>query len=196
MRNFRRKLAFIIFGIFLAWPAFHIVMVKNIRISSWRFFGWGMYATPTPDTQSRLRVVILNPSQQSVDPAHLHDSLENLNLEPSKESNCVNLFVKDAGQSLRRLPRTGLCEDDAVAQDLDYFTYFGSSKHLKKFINAALLRANQSSAEAYAFLTHQHFNIFQQKAYLESDVYRVSRDEVKYLGKIEGEGKAGERQNL
>ena len=33
-------------GILLAWPVVHMGLASTLDFSSWRFFGWGMYATP------------------------------------------------------------------------------------------------------------------------------------------------------
>lgn len=189
VKIFRLKLAFIVFGIFIAWPIFHIVVVNNFRMSSWRVFGWGMYATPNPEAQSRLRVVIRDKTKsQAVDLAQLNWSLAKLGFDPATESLCINLFLEEPGQTLRKLPRNGLCQNNVLARDLDYFMHFGSSKHLTEFIKGALSRADQTGSEAYAFLTHQRFNLFQRKTYLESDIYKVSGDEVQYLGKIKNAG--------
>lgn len=193
---FRRTLALIIFGIVLIWPIFHIALVKNVRISSWRLFGWGMYATPTPETQSRLRVVILNKhANQSADIAQLHDYLTK-NSNQEVESRCINLFIEESEQILRRLPLHGLCRSRALGRNLAYFMNFGSFKHLTAFVNEALSRANQTGSKAYAFLTHQRFNIFKRTAYLESDVFKVSGDKVQYWGKINSDGEAHEEHNI
>jgi hypothetical protein len=189
VNSFRRKLALVVFALFIAWPIFHIVLVKNSRISSWRFFGWGMYATPNPDAQSRLRVVIIDKSlNQNVDVAKLHASLTKLSFDTAQESTCLNLFLEDSDHRLERLPRQGLCQKSDLAKKFDYFLHFGSPNHLAGFVREALFRANRSGFEAVAFMTHQRFSLFQRKAYVESDIYRVWGDKVEYLGKIKSEG--------
>lgn len=186
---FRQRLAFIIFGILIAWPIFHIIMVNTFRISSWRLFGWGMYATPNPEAQSRLRVIILNEGLNPVmDMAQIKESINELNLDKTKESLCINLFLKEPKKGFSRISQKGLCQNNAFAKDLDYFLHFGSKKHLEKIIKEALIHAKQLGSQAYALLTHQRFNLFQRKAYLESDIYKVSLEKVEYLGKIKNEG--------
>jgi hypothetical protein len=44
----RLRLAYALLGIMLAWPPLHMVLARQLRFSSWRFGGWGMYATPDP----------------------------------------------------------------------------------------------------------------------------------------------------
>lgn len=188
INRLRYKLALIVFGLILLWPIFHIIIINNLKISSWRFFGWGMYATPNPNDYARLRVVILDntrPDDKALDIAQMHETLVSIS-DPKEESLCLNLF-EESGLKLKRLPRPGLCRDSNLALNLDYFIHFGSNNNLKNFLSEALIRADHADAEVIAFLTYQRFNIFQRKAYLESDVYQLS-GQLSYLGKIKSEG--------
>ena len=189
LNKLRYGLAIIVFGLILCWPIIHIVMINNLKISSWRFFGWGMYATPNPNDYARLRVVILDKTMHqdiATSIKQIHDYLAGFT-DPQQESLCLNLF-EQLGQNLRRLPSLGLCRDNKLALNLDYFIHFGSLKNLREFLQEALARAERGDAEVLAFLTYQRFNIFQKKAYLESDVYKMSDIELSYLGKIKSEG--------
>lgn len=185
------KLALIVFGLILCWPLFHIIIINNSKISSWRFFGWGMYATPNPNDYARLRVVILDksrPREKDLNIEQIYDALAKFS-DPEEESLCLNLF-EEREQSLIRLPRLGLCRDHNLALNLDYFIHFGSHKNLRDFLSEALIRAEQADStnkEVLAFLTLQRFNIFTRRAYLESDVYQLS-DGLRYLGKVKSEG--------
>lgn len=185
VKTFRRRLAFVLFGIFLAWPVVHIALVKQYNLSSWRFFGWGMYATPIPEAQTRLRVVIRDKNKSEVpDLRQWHISLTKLSREQEHESQCINLFQEEPQQGLRGLARTGLCRNKRFATDLDYFVHFGSVQHLHEFISEALSRAEQAGSETLVFLARQRFNIFQKDAFIESDIYKIIGDEVQYLGKV------------
>lgn len=145
-----------------------------------------MYATPNPNGQSSLRVVIRDKSKALMaDMGRVHASLTTLSVEEADESACINLYIE--GAKLHKLPRNGLCQNDTTAKNLDYFMHFGSPNYLKDFVKEALLRAGQSDSEVYAFLTRQRFNVFESKAYLESDTYRIWGDKVEYLGKIKNQ---------
>lgn len=186
--SIRRKMALFIFGLCLVWPLLHIVLVNSMRISSWRLFGWGMYASPNPDQQARLRVIILNqPIKNDDDIRKLHGALQQLHMEPSQESFCLNLF-SEVGGALKKLPKQALCREDELATHFDYFLHFGSPRHLGKFVGEALARSERVGSEALAFLTHQRFSLFEGKAYLESEVYRVIGEEAVYVGKVKTEG--------
>lgn len=188
VRDVRRKLALFIFGLFLVWPLIHIVLVNSTRISSWRLFGWGMYASPNPDQQARLRVVILNqPINNHDDIRKLHTALQQLQTDPAQESFCLNLF-SESGGILKKLPKQALCKEDRFAMDLDYFLHFGSSRHLGKFVGEALTRAQRVGAEALAFFTYQRFSLSERKAYVESEVYRIFGEKAVYVGKVKSEG--------
>jgi hypothetical protein len=166
----------------MIWPIFHIILVNHFRISSWRLFGWGMYATPNPGAQSQLNIVGLNNTKKEpIDITQLHTSLIDSSL-------CVNLFIKEPGQSLKRSFEHNLCEDKIFMKDLDYFMHFASYKHLAKVTKELLSYFNYTNLNAYAFFTHRRVNIFHKTTYLESDVYRISFDKVEYLGKVKNEG--------
>lgn len=197
IKKFRRTLAFFVLSIFLIWPIFHIALVNNLTVSPWRLFGWGMYAVPDPESQSRLRVVIPDKTRRHfMDVVQLHSSLAKFSTDPSQESLCINLFAVDSFNTVRKLPGNGLCRSEILSHDLDYFLHFGSLSHLSDFVNEALLRAHRAGSEAYAFLTHQRLNLFQGKAYLESEVYRVLGKETQYLGKIINNGEANEEPSF
>jgi len=174
-----------VFLIVMIWPLIHVGLVKNRGWSTWRFFGWGMYATPIIEHISSLRVVIL-PKPTNVDVVSLHALLNQVS-SLNKESQCINIFIENAEQGLLKLPSDGLCRT-IDPSNLDYFLYFGSDKHLNKFVKEALSSVRETSSLVYAFLTRQRINLFQRQAYLESDVYQLYDDEVQYLGNIESEG--------
>jgi hypothetical protein len=181
INRLRSKLACTIFVLLLGWPLIHIIIINNSKISSWRYFGWGMYATPNPHENRRLSVVILNKNRaQSTSLIKLHEALNNLSL-------CLNIF-EELDSNLRRLPDQNLCYEESLAMSFDFFMHFGSPKNLNKLVKEALARVQRSDADALAFLTYQRFNIFQRKAYLESDIYQIADNKVIYLGKVKSEG--------
>lgn len=164
-------------------------MVNTFKISSWRLFGWGMYATPSPEDQSLLQVMILDKGMDpAMDMAKIKETIDELNLDKTKESSCINLFLKEPEKTLLRISQKDLCQNKVFRKDLDYFLHFGSKKHLEKIIKEALTHARLLGSEAYAFLMNKRFNLFQKKAYLESDIYKISPERIEYLGKTKNEG--------
>jgi|GEM_PF-3615239 len=187
-KEVRRRLGYAVFAILMIWPIIHMALVHHVGISSWRLFGWGMYATPIPMDQSRLRVVIRDHNDsKAIDLVRLHSSIAKLSADPKEESLCINLFLQGSNYDLVKLPRTGLCRNRAHAKNLDYFMHFGSSKHLKEFVHEAMAFAHRSQSEAYAFFTRQRFNLLQSRAYVESDVYGIFGNEVRFYGTIKDE---------
>ena len=45
-----RRLYALVALMLLAWPPLHMLLVHQLGFSSWRLGGWGMYATPSPQT--------------------------------------------------------------------------------------------------------------------------------------------------
>lgn len=193
--KFRQIISLGFFSILMIWPLIHIVVVSQTSLSSWRLFGWGMYATPTPDDQSRLRVIIKK-KETYTDISSLYASLMATSNDPSEESHCVNVFIYRSPDDLERLPRPGLCNNRKAILDLEYFMHLGSHKYLAHFLKKVLASLNQPNGEIYAFLTHQRFNIFQNQAYVKSDIYRIIDDEATFLGTIDANGSMHEKKNL
>jgi hypothetical protein len=181
--NFRYRLALFIFSFCLVWPLIHMVLVNSLGISTWRLFGWGMYATPNPESQLRLSVVITDNNLTPSEIDTLYKSFNNLSSE-EQDSMCLNLFLHDSDNKLTKLPRTGLCKQQELADKLDYFMHFRSTKNLGDFVEAALRRTEHQDSEAWAFLVRQRYNLFRNEHYQESEVYLVKGGLVKYMGKI------------
>ncbi len=182
-------LALTLFGILMTWPIIHMIIVNNSHLSSWRLFGWGMYATPNPE-QSRLRVIMRDSSvAQPANVALLHRALAKLAHDPDQESLCINLFLDNAKNGLRKMSQSGFCHDEEIARHLDYFLHFGSTMHLAQLVNKAIASQKIPSSEAIVFFTHQRFSLMEARAYIESDVYRIAGNEITSLGKFRDGGK-------
>jgi hypothetical protein len=52
MAVIKRRLQWTLLALCLAWPPAHMLSSRAFKFSSWRFFGWGMYATPHPEGAS------------------------------------------------------------------------------------------------------------------------------------------------
>ena len=182
MNSLRKKLAFALTLCVLAWPPIHLVIAKVTGISTWRLFGWGMYATPNPLSQSRLRMVILNENKQAPNLDHLHRTLIRASANPEDESLCINLFLENEKGELNKQARNGLCKDDGIAKKLDLFVELGSKTSLTAFTKEALQRAGLPHAQAIIFLSHQRVNLFKNQAYVESQAYRYADAKIHKLG--------------
>jgi hypothetical protein len=173
----------------LLWPPLHIVAVKYFGFSSWRLFGWGMYASPSPDDGSSLRVVLLSPvSAADPDIKQVFAELLRENESDEDESNCINLFTQNSGLKLSRLPLNGVCESEENARNLDYFLQFSSTTHLAHLLQGAMRHGAYTPQASLVYLTHQRSNLRQQQLYFESEVYRVQGESVHYLGRISSAG--------
>ena len=126
--------------------------------------------------------------KENSDITELHKSLVPLIANANDESSCINLFIVETHNNLKRLPKTKLCFNEQHAEKLDYFLHFRSLANFKDFVNEAHGLVNQSKSEVYAFLTHQRFSLLHRKAYLESEIYRIEKDDVRYMGKIKSDG--------
>ncbi len=184
--QWRIKIAYSIFALSLIWPLLHMALVHIYGFSSWRFFGWGMYATPNPESQTRLHVILATDNREPQAIPELHRALSSAILDPDQESNCVNVFVEN-DSILHRLPPTNLCRNDAHVAELEEFLQLRATEKLNSFVHAALHALQQPSHKAVAFVTHQRLNLWQQKAYLESDVYKIENDAIIYMGKVKNE---------
>lgn len=70
-RALERTIALILVAV-AAWPIAHRVLVARFEVDPWELFGWGMYATPSPQVQVRLeqlyegRSLIVRPSDATL----------------------------------------------------------------------------------------------------------------------------------
>ena len=53
----KKRLTLALLGIALVWPPLHMVATAYFGFSSWRFFGWGMYAEPHPESFANVRIL-------------------------------------------------------------------------------------------------------------------------------------------
>ncbi len=68
----KKKLVAVIVCIVALWPGLHLVLSARYEIDPWEFFGWGMYALPSPQVHIRLeqlvdgRPLIVRPSDETL----------------------------------------------------------------------------------------------------------------------------------
>ncbi len=174
----------------LWWPPLHLIAAKCWGFSTWRFFGWGMYANPDPESQTRLRLVILPatiagegkpPYQQ------LFSELSKLSTKPEDESWCVNLFVPGPSGALQRQEVANFCQSPEINRHLDYTLHFSSQKHLRSLVDAIKKQSEQHGASVLVYLTHQRLDLGRNIAYTESEAYFFDQQRPRYLGRINDE---------
>jgi hypothetical protein len=185
----RRTIGWLVFAAAMMWPLFHMVIVHSSTMSSWRFFGWGMYATPNPEAATRLRLVILQDGVAQ-DVLGLYSDVNRIS-SLNTESTCVNLFQQEASAHVRKISHDHICRDKMASQHLDRFLHLGKTDDLRQFAQATLRRVG-AHGNALAFVTHQRIDLFAMQAYLASDVYRISDDRIDQLVSING---GGHREN-
>jgi hypothetical protein len=68
----KKKLVAVIVCIVALWPGLHLYLSARYEIDPWEFFGWGMYALPSPQVHIRLeqlvdgRPLIVRPSDETL----------------------------------------------------------------------------------------------------------------------------------
>lgn len=69
----RKRLAAAVVCALALWPAVHLFLSSRYQIDPWEFFGWGMYALPSPQVHLRMeqlvdgRPVIVRPSEATLE---------------------------------------------------------------------------------------------------------------------------------
>lgn len=54
----KKKLVTGILVVLALWPGLHLFLSSRYQIDPWEFFGWGMYALPSPQVHMRIEQVI------------------------------------------------------------------------------------------------------------------------------------------
>ncbi len=96
LRAIRRAILTLLVTVLVVWPPIHMVLVRQLGFSSWKFAGWGMYATPFSPKNETLHVYVI---PEAV-PKALHDPGQDW-LEPAQLSKAFKLFRWDGGRFVR-----------------------------------------------------------------------------------------------
>ncbi len=165
-----------IFFVLLIWPCVHMIATKTLHFSSWRLFGWGMYATPDMESRSQISIVYVQGKLKSdADVELLYQKTQEILKLPERNSSCATLFFQDEIQKseLIQLSSQDACDDPKVDDGLDYFYQFGSVAYLTQLVHALASRAETGVTEALVFHTIQRLDLAKHRAYTEYRAYRV-----------------------
>jgi hypothetical protein len=175
----RRTAMRICLGVMILWPPLHAVASKVLGFSSWRFFGWGMYATPHPESLSVLRIVWFSENSETVtDYRRLYEELR-LHGRSGQKNGCFDAMVKENGAALRDLSVANPCDDGEVERHLAYFRHFGSKKHLALLVEKASPRVGAGGLRrAVVFLFRQRLQLESSRAFTEREIFEVSGRDV------------------
>lgn len=162
----RKMMARILVGMLLLWPPVHAIASELCGFSSWRYFGWGMYATPHPETLGHLSLIWMDPS------APRQSALDLLQATVLHDASCVAVFVYDRATGLHALDMPGLCDHPAVQEDLAHVAHFRSTRHLVALVD----RLSAPDRQAYpvlAIFARQRLRLAPATAYTQSEVFLV-----------------------
>lgn len=168
----RARLADVLFILLLWWPLVHLAGCKTFGFSSWRFFGWGMYATPHAEG-ARIDLFF------SADPARPADKTNPI--DDPNDDGCLGVWTIDATGVPRALSTKALCEDGAFAEDLSRALQFRSHKALSNLIKSAEASLRPGYPASSLSITSQRLSVLKSFVYLEKRRYRVSGDAVEKL---------------
>ena len=153
-----------------------MVGIKCFHFSTWRLFGWGMYATPDTESYSQLAILYVNGTLNGkVEIEKIYNKIEAMLRQPERNSTCINLFFYDKNSKVDvvQLPSRGVCRGRGVDTALDYFYQFGSIDYLHKLVHFLSSHAGQEVSEAFVFHTIQRLDLQRMQAYTQHHVYDI-----------------------
>lgn len=157
----------------------HIVSTKVLRFSTWRLFGWGMYATPDVESHSQISIVYVTSPYSDAEVKALYHRTQEILRSSENSRACVLLFAENTVRKsdIIQLPSREACHHPEIDDHLDYFYQFGSTKHLMKLVQLLTNFTEKKTTEAFVFHTFQRIDVLRSKAYTEYIVYRVQESE-------------------
>lgn len=150
----------------LMWPPVHMALSRGLGFSSWRFAGWGMYATPERGT-SEVSVFLdgcIESSMPSVPDTPPYAGWAGL-----------RLYVVRGGMA-RSLARPALSGEEQVAlqsmiSELRIFTRPEQFKRLARWLEAKTLPASARGHQMAVVVAHPRLDLEGQRAYAEGPGY-------------------------
>ena len=149
----------------LIWPTIHMVLSGKGHFSSWRFFGWGMYATPHP--QDGVTTNIIFYSKKVLPKLN--------NYSKSNDLKGVRYFIFD-GENLQKINGDNYLFKKMIKVANTYFLHIPNEKHQKKLVEIALnlLKLEENDFKGAALIkTRQRLNLHHNKLYTMENIYKV-----------------------
>lgn len=178
----RVKVARLLFAGLLVWPLIHAFGSKVLGFSSWRLFGWGMYAQPHPESFSHLYLVWLNDSPNDVQLAY--EDFER-RWKSAGATSCLTVLLQEPGGSLREALIDDVCDDPAIDLHHRTFMHFRSLRHLS-FLSqhlAPLLETRNAPPHLLAIHIQQRVSLETSTATTQSELFEIRNDNVISLGR-------------
>jgi hypothetical protein len=164
-RSMKSYFSFGIIISLLIWPNIHMALSNRGDFSSWRFFGWGMYATPHPE-DGVVTDIIFHSKKKF--PLIKNDSKGN-NLPG------VRLFVFD-GEKLQKITGENYLLKKMIKVANTYFLHIPNEKHRKKLVEIALnfLKLDRANFKGAGLIKNrQRVNLHENQLYTEEISYKV-----------------------
>jgi hypothetical protein len=183
-KNLRKKVAFFAFFSLLIWPPIHAIASKHFGFSSWRFFGWGMYASPYPDSVSNLSfIVICNPVSNEKELYQRVYKEFRSEWADASQSHCFDIFVKKGNSPLTEISSNHFCNDSSVEESLSFVKHFLSRQHLTRLANLINVKGcEEASVNVLAILTQQRIDMTHSYAFLENHLLSIKPQKIIDLG--------------
>ncbi|MBG08285.1 MAG: hypothetical protein CME68_05970 [Halobacteriovoraceae bacterium] len=164
-KGFKSYFSFGIMICLLVWPTIHMGLSSQGYFSSWRFFGWGMYATPHPQDGVTTNIIF-----------HPKKPLPILN-QYSKNDNLkgIRFFVFD-GKRLQKVNGDHYLLKKMIKFANIYFLHIPNEKHKSKLVEVALnfLKLERDEFKGADLIkTRQRFNLLENKLYTVENNYKV-----------------------
>lgn len=168
-----RSIEWVLSAWLLMWPPLHMALSRGLGFSSWRFAGWGMYATPERGT-----------SEVSV---FLDGCIESERALPSVPDTPphagwagLRLYLVRGGtaRSLARpaLPGEELAALQSMSSDLRIFMRPDQFKRLARWLEVKALPASARGHRMAVVVAHPRLDLEGQRAYAEGSGYLRGED--------------------
>ncbi len=180
-----RRARYFLFFLALAWPPIHFLASEHFGFSSWRLFGWGMYATPHPESLANLNLVFLHDDFDFGSELGQAYSEFRSTQEMDPEGDCLRIFRKKEGIPIEEFRLRSLCRDGALREQIAIFDHYDTTSSLEGVVSKIIDKLKQDpDTTILVVLSRQRVRPSAAEAYVENELFSFSRKKIQHLGKF------------
>ena len=172
-------LKYFLLGALLIWPPIHMGLSKNGVINSWKFSGWGMYASTSP-RQLKLKIIFLKKGIKRIPKAKL-------SLGEQKDTFVINPKGFYVLPSSIGIPTNQLMKLNTYSRYMRTLVNPSSAKNYigmkRKIIEK---KTGKSFPIAFLFASETRINPEKRFSFVNTKVFLYKNDAVQYIGTFRG----------
>lgn len=172
--------------VLVLWPPVHMTLGGRLGFSSWRYGGWGMYATPHPEFLSRVQVVVVPSPDEAVSPVAATVPRADSDSMALREFGLLLDVLRDDGIA----PLDASLEGDANVMEARWLTRrvrgLGDRDAMRSLagLGCQLASKGEGCAASLVFVEEPRLDLRARLTSAQVDAYCVQRGDVRHVGRF------------